>query len=382
MKVQRLKGIDVFRGLCMFWMVFTHLIDWWLKSEFIWFHRITVMLFDSFGASGFLFISGVSIALSYRNNLNKRKTTEDHSFQTVRNSYLTRAFFIFILALLYNISIAISLMDPKWIWTWFVLLTAAVSLFLAWPLLKTSKIFRVILGCLLWIANPFIINILAPHEGIISLYGILFQIFYSGIHLVPILVFFPFFLLGTVIGEVLFETFYLNPHEKNRNKSFGYNYLIPSIVVGSLLIIFGVLYEFPRYLLRESLSWVIYSLGINIVLISLLLSVEVFEIIKTKRSYKLFFYFSYYSLTIFLAHNILHFFFLNQLNLIDIWFFDIWFFITGVFILMILSLRLIYKLWQGHASIKVQISRLSYYVIVKLEERSNKKLIKNLLNAS
>ena len=57
MKVQRLKSIDVFRGLCMFWIVLTHLIDWWLKSEFVWLHRITVMLFDSFGASGLLFIS-------------------------------------------------------------------------------------------------------------------------------------------------------------------------------------------------------------------------------------------------------------------------------------------------------------------------------------
>ncbi|MCK4384146.1 MAG: DUF1624 domain-containing protein, partial [Candidatus Lokiarchaeota archaeon] len=293
---QRLKSIDVFRGLCMFWIVLTHLIDWWLKSEFIWLHRITVMIFDSFGASGLLFISGVSIALSYRNKLNKANTTEDYSLRAVRNSYLVRALFIFILALFYNIFIAISLMDPKWIWTWFVLLTAAVSLFIAWPLLKTSKLFRIILGCVLWITNPVIVYILLPSEGTLSLFGILFHIFYSGIHLVPLLVFFPFFLFGTVIGDVLFETFHSDPSGKNKKKSFGYKYLIPSIVIGTLLIIFGVLYEYPRYLFRESFSWVIYSLGINIVLISLLLSVEVFEIIKTKKSYKLFFYFSYYSL--------------------------------------------------------------------------------------
>jgi hypothetical protein len=94
-----------------------------------------------------------------------------------------------------------------------------------------------------------------------------------------------------VIGDVLFETFHSDLSGNKKRKSFGYNYLIPSIIIGTLLIISGVLYEFPRYLLRESLSWVIYSLGINIVLISLLLSVEVFEIIKTKKSYKLFFYF-------------------------------------------------------------------------------------------
>jgi len=361
---QRLKSIDVFRGLCMFWIVLTHLIDWWLKSEFIWLHRITVMIFDSFGASGLLFISGVSIALSYRNKLNKANTTEDYSLRAVRNSYLVRALFIFILALFYNIFIAISLMDPKWIWTWFVLLTAAVSLFIAWPLLKTSKLFRIILGCVLWIANPVIVYILLPSEGTLSLFGILFHIFYSGIHLVPLLVFFPFFLFGTVIGDVLFETFHSDPSGKNKKKSFGYKYLIPSIVIGTLLIIFGVLYEYPRYLFRESFSWVIYSLGINIVLISLLLSVEVFEIIKTKKSYKLFFYFSYYSLTIFLTHNFLHFLFLNQLNLIDIWFFAV-----GVLILMSLVLRTIYKLWQGHASVKVQIGRLSDGITKKIEER-------------
>ena len=376
MQNQRLKSIDIFRGLCMFWIVLTHLIDWWLKSEFIWLHRITVMLFDSFGASGLLFISGVSIALSYRNKLKKVNTIEGYSLRTVRNSYLSRALFIFLLAICYNIFIAISLMDPKWIWTWFVLLTAAVSLIIAWPLLKTSKLLRIALGCALWIVNPVIVYILLPSEGTLSIFGVLFHVFYSGIHLVPLIVFFPFFLFGTVIGDVLFETFNSDPSGKRKRKSFRYNYLIPSIIIGTLLIISGVLYEFPRYLLRESLSWVIYSLGINIVLISLLLSVEVFDLIKTKKSYKLFFYFSYYSLTIFLAHNIFYFLFNNQLNIIDIWFYA-----AGVFILMSLGLRLIYKLWQGHASVKVQIGRLSSSMISKLEDRANKKLIKNAINS-
>lgn len=376
MKVQRLKSIDVFRGLCMFWIVLTHLIDWWLRSEFIWLHRITVMLFDFFGASGLLFISGVSIALSYRNKLNKVNTTEEYSLRTVRNSYLMRALFIFILALVYNSLIAISLMDPKWIWSWFVLLTASISLIIAWPLLKTSKLFRIILGCALWVANPFIISILLPYEGSLGLNGILFHIFYSGIDLSPILIFFPFFLFGTVIGEVLFEMFHSDRRGKNKRKSFEYNYLIPSIVIGALLIISGVLHEFPRYLLRESFSWAIYSLGIQIVLISLLLSVEIFEIIKKKKSYKLFFYFSYYSLTIFLAHNIFYFLFLNQLNIIEIWFFA-----AGAFILMSVVLRAIYKIWQGRVSVKVQIGRLSYSVTMKLEERSNKKLIENVFNS-
>lgn len=171
-----------------------------------------------------------------------------------------------------------------------------------------------------------------------------------------------------MIGEVLFDSYLLDHDGKSKRKSFVYNYLAPSITIGTLLIIFGVLFKYPNFLFRESLSWVIYSLGINIVVISILLSIEAFEIIKTKKSYKLLFYFSYYSLTIFLAHNILHFLFLNQLDVIDIWFF-----VVGTFLFLIIILRIIYKFWNGTASIKILIGRLSYGITIKLEERSTKK---------
>ena len=90
MKQLRLKSIDIFRGLCMAWMILNHLIDWWLKSEFDWLYTITIMVIDPIGASGFLFISGVSIALSYRKRLNKVQESKDYNFRMVRNSYLFR----------------------------------------------------------------------------------------------------------------------------------------------------------------------------------------------------------------------------------------------------------------------------------------------------
>ena len=67
--MERLKSIDIFRGLCMGWMFLGHLIDWWIKPEFNWLESLTFSIFDPIGASGFLFISGVSIALSYRNRM-------------------------------------------------------------------------------------------------------------------------------------------------------------------------------------------------------------------------------------------------------------------------------------------------------------------------
>ena len=368
MKLQRIKSIDIFRGLCMIWIILTHLIDWWLKSEFDWLHSLLIMIFDPIGASGLLLISGVSITLSYRNRITQIKSENSIQLKKVRNSYFMKGFFIFIIAIIYNSLIAISLKDPVWIWTWFVLLTAAVSTFLTWPLLKTSKLLRIIIGFIIWVANPFIISLLLPFEGTLSINGILFHALYHGIHQVPLLVFFPFFLFGTVIGDILFDVFRIDQNEIEKKKIFGYKYLIPSIVIGALFIIFGVLFKIPNFLSRESLSWVIYSLGVNIIIISTILSLEIFEIIKTKRSFKLLFYFSYYSLTIFLAHNLLHFLFLNQLNPVDIWFFS-----AAAFVFISIILRILYKKWQGKASIKVQIGKLSYSVIMKLDENSDKK---------
>jgi hypothetical protein len=370
MDLQRLKGIDIFRGLCIIWIVFTHLVDWWLKNEFNWVHRALIMIFDPLGASGLLFISGLSLTLSYRNKLSKINTSKDYIPRRVRNSYFIRALIILLIALIYNSFIAIALMDPVWIWTWFVLLNAAISMIVAWPLYKTSKVTRIVLGCVIWVANPFIISALLPFEGTISAFGILFHILYHGIHQVPFLVFFPFFLFGTVVGEVIFDSYLYDRAGISKKKSFVYYFLAPSLVIGILLITSGILFKYPNFLLRESVSWVFYSLGINIVIISILLSIDAFEVVKTKKSYKLLFYFSYYSLTIFLAHNILHFLFLNQLDIINLWFV-----VVGSFLLLIIILRTVYKLWNGSASIKVLIGRLSYGITIKLEERSNNKQI-------
>jgi uncharacterized membrane protein len=89
------------------------------------------MIINHIGASSFLFISGVRIVISYRRRLNRVKESKEFNHRMVRNSYLFRAFFIFIIAIIYNIPTAIVLKDPYMVWTWFALLTTAVSIFLA-----------------------------------------------------------------------------------------------------------------------------------------------------------------------------------------------------------------------------------------------------------
>ena len=81
----------------MIWIILTHLIDWWLKSEFDWLHSLLIMIFDPIGASGLLLISGVSITLSYRNRITQIKSENRIQLKKVRNSYFMKGFFIFIM---------------------------------------------------------------------------------------------------------------------------------------------------------------------------------------------------------------------------------------------------------------------------------------------
>jgi hypothetical protein len=351
-------------------MVIGHLINWWLKTEYNWLHEIAIMIIDPIGASGFLFISGVSIAISYRDRVNRVKESEDHNYRMVRNSYLFRGLFIFITAIIYNMPIAIVLKDPSMIWSWFVLLTVAVSIFLTWPLLKTHKLFRIFIAITILIIHFIIISWLLPFQGESNIFGLLFHILYNEIYQDPILIFFPFFIIGTVIGDLIYETFFINK-EDHQNSRFKKKLLIPTILIGIILIISGVFIKFPDFLRRERISWVIYSIGIDLLFLSILLAIEKFNIFKTKRSYRLIFYYSYYSLTIYLAHNLLYFLFLKQLDLVSIWLFATLSFFSIGFIL-----RGIYKKFKEKASLKVQIGRLSQVVTQKIEARIKKRKLK------
>ncbi|MFW9827833.1 MAG: acyltransferase family protein [Candidatus Thorarchaeota archaeon] len=364
---QRIKSIDIFRGLCMAWMVLNHLIDWWLIKEFSWVHSVTIMILDPIGASGFLFISGVSITLSYRRRMIKEKNFKKNNSKVLKNSYFLRAFFIFIIAISYNIPIAIYLINPSYIWSWFILLTIAVSMFIMWPLFHTSKTFRLILGLFIIVGNQFLLIFLQPYKGEFNLLGVLYHIFYHNISQDPILTFFPFFLFGTIFGDILF-TSYINNNSINKKLVLKKKLILPSILVGISLIFIGVIIKFPDFLIRQNVSWIIYSIGIETLFLSLLFLFEKFMFLDTKKNFKLLFYYSYYSLTVYLSHYLLYFLFFRKLNP-----FNIWFFILATFILLGLLLRLIYKKFKGNASVKIQISRLSRILAIRIENRKHKK---------
>ena len=357
----------------MMWLFSEHILSWWLIEEERGILYIMLSIFDFIGAAGFLFVAGISTSISYNNRKIKAQTSEDYNEKMLRNEYLLRVFLIFIIAMSYNIVFCFWYNDMSDIWRWYILLTITFSLLFAWPLLKTSKMLRIIIGICVLIINMYLIEFLSPHEGRLNSYGILFYILYHQLNDNYILGFFTFFLIGTVFGDIIYEIIQIDNREE-RLSLIKKKMILPSLIVGPILITLGVLFKFPDfYLMRASLSWAIYMLGLDIIIITTFVSIEEFEIIKTQKSYKFLFYFSYYSLTLYIFHSPMALLFYRQLSLSYIWIY-----IVISIILVGLLMRFIHKRiegkytilnWQITFSIKVQVSRMSQNIVRK---RANK----------
>jgi hypothetical protein len=264
-----------------------------------------------------------------------------------------------------NIILAILNSEPRWILAWQFLQTLSVSLFIAWPFLKTSRIFKIAIGAILWIVNYIVKNALTPYIDQPNIGGFIFILLYTTLELDGILIFFTYFLIGMVIGEIIYELFLIE--DKNERKTtLKKKLFLPAFTSGIILIIVGVLFNFPEFLnaLYRSFPWMIYSLGIHLILISVLLYIEESGIFQTKRDYKFLFYFSYYSFTVYISHYLLTLLFVRQLSSPLIW--------VNIIITMILYntlFRIIYKTLKEKASIKAQINRLAVILTRNLEER-------------
>jgi len=357
--MKRLKSIDIIRGLSILWMFIGHLQEWWLKEEYTWLYDLTFKIVDPIGSAAFIFIAGLTAVLSLQARYKKAQQINNYSIKAIRKEYLYRAMILFIVALLYNSLIAIALSNFVWIWTWFVLLTVSVSLFMSWPLLHISIKYRIGLGMVIWILNQLLLNYLLPFQGQYNLNGILFHVFYHNLHLDAIFSFFPFFLFGTVVGDMIFKIYLIEDEILRKRKTLK-KLIIPLFFVGLLLVFFGIIFNFPKFLTNRSFSWMIYTLGINLTLLSILIGFEEFQIFKTNKSYHFLFYFSYYSLSVYISHNLLYFLFFEQLNSINIWIFIL---ITCV--LTGILLKIIYIKFGSKASLKIQIGKIAAYLASK-----------------
>lgn len=360
--MRRIRSIDTIRGACMWVMIFGHILEWWISFDSYWFKDWMFAFLESVGATGFLFVSGISTALAYKNSLIKSNNSKDFNLLTVRKVYLIRAIIILLIGFLYNtLFILIWSGDIADIWTWYVLQTVGFSLILAWPFLKMSKYIRIVVSILIFAINMVLLELLLPYEGQSNFFGFSFHILYNPTDQYIILTYFGIFLLGTVLGDILFE-FNIIEDQVKRRYMFKKRFILPSLIIGTCILMFGIFFQFPNFLILGTLSSLAYSWGLILIVFSIFIAIEIFEVFKTTKSYKLLYYFSFYSFTIYLSHYLLYFLFPGQFNYIEI--LIIW--VIGTALCGFLF-RIMYHKLGSKASLKATINILSYRLSMKIK---------------
>jgi hypothetical protein len=347
-------------------MVYGHMILFWLRLEDFWLKHWLYAFLQPIGATGFLFISGVSSILAYKTNQQTKKI----EMSTMRNIYIVRAILILIIGLLFNFGVAMVFEGGNltYIWSWNALQTIAISLILTWPFLKTSKVTRITIAIAAIILNQILLNALTPYRGETSIFGIIYHILFNPIDQYVILNYFGIVVIGSVIGDYVYDLKNTENGDK-REYLFTNRAIIFSFFLGITILAFGILFLFPTFLIFNTLSSVLYSIGLIMATLSILIVVEVLELIKTKKSYRYLYFYSYYSFTIFLGHNLLLMLFFRMLNFITIW-------IVIIIFIAILGwfFRYLYHKAGPKASVKTGISIASTLIVMKLEKRDISKL--------
>ena len=201
-----------------------------------------------------------------------------------------------------------------------------------------------------------------PYEGQNNVNGIIYYFLYNSNDVIPFPHYFSYVLVGTIIGEVIFEVFQ-KENQLERKILLKKKITVPSLMLGVPLVIISVILDPQFSLERTSFIWIVFAMGINLILLSVFLGFEDLKLRINKRRFKFLFYYSYYSLTIYLVHNISYFFFLNQLNILHFWIF------VALYCLIFgLVLRLIHNKFGPKFSIKIQVGRLSSALAKRLEK--------------
>jgi len=341
-------------------MTFGHMVNWWISQGDFWLYEIIWNFGAPVGGGGFLLVSGMSASLSYKRNQLKAQGSQDLNMKRARNVYMFRCMLIFLISLLWNF-IGTLFMGLSGIWLWFVIQTISVSLFMAWPFLKTSRIFRLFMCFAFWIGNEFLFYWLAPYNNTQNILGYLFYFLYNTPDQNVILAYFPFLLLGTVFGDIFFESNSIDNLIERKN-FLKKKFLRNGLIFGVFLIMFGLLYNFPDFSNKTTFASHMFVVGIQLIVMAFLVYIKEIRAISFQKRYRFFEIYSFYSFTIFLAHQLLYFLFQPIFNFINIWYV-----IIPILIGWTLLFRFIYKKWDKYASIKFLLNKIAVELTDRIE---------------
>ena len=201
-KIVRLHSIDILRGIAIFLMLMAHAETYWLQDESIWVMAIKFIIFNISGTGQFNFVAGLGLAFSWQVS-NARKIPES----IIVRKNLSRTIMMILVSFGYNIFATI-LRGTGWagLWAWNILQCIAFSRLVGTLLLRYSKKIRLIISLSLVAITGVITFWMVPIYETDTAAKIVFYIFFNPIHGDGFLVFFPFFINGTILGEILFDS--------------------------------------------------------------------------------------------------------------------------------------------------------------------------------
>ncbi len=351
---KRVGAIDLLRGISIFLMILAHIETYWLEWDSFWSIGIKFLIIQIMGTSNFTFVAGISFAFSYQKILEK-STSRD---LTIKKS-LSRTIIMIILSFTFNcLQALIGEVEFSGLWTWNILQCIAICRLFGILIILVSKYFRFLIAIIWVFLTEIVISWMLPRYEVESFARIIFLVFFNPLHGDGFLIFFPFFIFGTLIGEFI---------QKNTKKSkisannkdltkynskslwkwflIGFGFFIIGIIIGlkpanSERDYYGAIEwlnthpnieisTLPFFIMPNSYAWVFYCAGWQI-----MFAIVSFYIIDLKGHYpkpsNLFNIYGKYSLSIYIGHYLLLYipFFINSnfsLNYINIWFYFIGF---------------------------------------------------------
>jgi len=347
-KGDRIKAIDRFRGLSIFYMIFGHSIIFWLRQEDQWLRLIVFLTCEVIGANLFILLAGVSLAFTYHSQ--KRKIAKNPEYTTwhSRIHFGVRTLYFIFLGFCVNIvgNLAMGQLD---LWIWNILITIAFARLVCYPCLRLTPQSRVVIGAAFFIYGDLLSTFLPPIGN-----HILFTESYNVVFQNTPFPFFGFLFIGTALGDWLNNWRYNSLEvNKSQNNNFTRNLAIIGIILVGLGILTGyqsstegIILSFftnpniylkllidglPIFLIRGSSSWSFYSLGIELLILVFLLQLDIRRITlrlnninnqrtlsNNKNKYiEGLSLFGQTSLTLYLTHSGIFFIFSNTLNIME-----------------------------------------------------------------
>ncbi|HMF34516.1 MAG TPA: heparan-alpha-glucosaminide N-acetyltransferase domain-containing protein [Candidatus Lokiarchaeia archaeon] len=193
----RIRSIDLLRGLFIMLMIISHGFSYWLIPSNIWLFAIEGPVFGTIAMFGFVFISGVGFGYSWSREAQNPSSGNNQSLKS-----LSHTLALLLVAICYNVAYTIAMGDNALgIISWQILQCLAVCRLLSLLFIRVKKYTRFAIGLGLVAFGSLLLNLINfGHTNNLAA-QFLFLILYKPLEYYPILIYFPIFLFGTVLGE-------------------------------------------------------------------------------------------------------------------------------------------------------------------------------------